>query len=145
MTVLVVEDQSNLSEPLQDQLEAAGHSCLTARDFVEADLQIGTVPIDVLVLDLDIPEAQPLEWLEDLGLARPELAASTVAITGRALGTEDTRVIEALGGTLLRKPFPIQKLHAQVLAHLGTRGGGDAIVDGPVERPGVALDDRDEV
>jgi len=145
MTVLVVEDQYNVVEPLQDQLEAAGYSCLTARDFDEADLQLGTVPIDVLVLDLDIPEARPLEWLEDLGLARPELAASTVAITGRALDTEDVRVIEALGATVLQKPFPIQKLHAQVLQHLGTRGAGDAIVDSSGELPEVALDDRDEV
>ena len=52
MTVLVVEDQPNLAEPLQDQLEAMGHSCLTACDIAEAEWMLESVDVDVLVLDL---------------------------------------------------------------------------------------------
>jgi len=144
MTVLVVEDQPNLAEPLQDQVEAMGHSCLTACDVTEAEWMLESVDVNVLVLDLDIPEARPLEWLEELCLASPDLANSTVAITGRPLAAEDVLTIRALGATLLRKPFPIQKLHAAVLEHLGTRGETDVIVDGPTERPRVAPDEREE-
>ena len=145
MTVLVVEDQPNLWEPLQDQLEAMGHSCLTACDVAEAEWMIESVDVDVLVLDLDIPEARPLEWLEELCLASPDRASSTVAITGRTLDTDEALTIRALGATLLRKPFPIQRLHAAVLEHLGTRGEADVIVDAPAERLKAAPDERDEV
>jgi DNA-binding response OmpR family regulator len=131
MTVLVVEDQSNLSEPLQDQLEENGHSCLTALDLQETDWTLQNVDVDVLVLDLDIPTCKPLDWLERLCLARPELAAATVAITGRTLSPDDILKIKALGASLLQKPFPIQDLHTAVLMRL--RHG-----NAPAEDPDVS-------
>lgn len=123
MTVLVIEDQSNLAEPLQDQLEETGHSCLTACDVEEADWTLQNVDVDVLVLDLDIPAGDPLEWLAGLCLARPALAEATVAITGRSLEPGEILKIKAFGASLLRKPFPIQELFTAVLMRL-TRGNG---------------------
>jgi DNA-binding response OmpR family regulator len=125
MTVLVVEDQSNLSEPLQDQLEENGHSCLTALDLDETDWTLQNVDVDVLVLDLDIPMCKPLDWLEGMGLARPKLASATVAITGRTLSTDEILKIKAFGASLLQKPFPIQDLHTAVLMRLRSVNGRD--------------------
>jgi DNA-binding response OmpR family regulator len=114
MTVLVVEDQSNLAEPLQDLLEGRGHGCLTACDVEEAEWTVRTVHVDVLVLDLDLPGRSSREWLAELALASPGLARSTVAITGRPAEVEDGHTIRSLGASLLRKPFAIQALHDAV-------------------------------
>jgi DNA-binding response OmpR family regulator len=114
MTVLVVEDQSSLAEPLQDLLEGQGHGCLTACDVDEAEWTVQTVHVDVLVLDLEVPGRSAREWLEELSLAKPELARSTVAITGAPAGTEEVMAIRASGASLLQKPFAIQMLHDAV-------------------------------
>jgi len=118
MTVLVVEDQSNLAEPLQDLLEAQGHGCLTACDVDEAEWTVQAVHVDVLVLDLEVPGRSAREWLEELCLAKPELARSTVAISGGPAAVGEVLAVRASGATLFQKPFPIQQLHEAVLARL---------------------------
>jgi len=118
MTVLVVEDLSNLAEPLQDLLEEEGHGCLTACDVEEAAWMMQTVDVDVLVLDLEVPGRGAREWLQELCLARPELARATVAISGSPAGVEEILAIRASGASLIQKPFPIQVLHDAVMDKL---------------------------
>lgn len=114
MTVLVVEDQSNLAEPLQDLLESQGHGCLTACDVDEAEWTLQAVHVDVLVLDLEVPGRSARDWLAELSLARPELARATVAITGRPAAVDEVEALRAFGATLIQKPFAIQTLHEAV-------------------------------
>jgi DNA-binding response OmpR family regulator len=143
MTVLVVEDQSNLAEPLQDLLEAQGHGCLTACDVDEAEWTVQTVHVDVLVLDLEVPGRSAREWLEELCLARPALARSTVAISGGPAGAEEALAIRASGASLLQKPFPIQELHDTVLERL-RKVIPPPSVEPPVLRQHPGLDESED-
>lgn len=115
MTVLVVDDEVTLAELLQDQLEDHGHSCLTARDVDEAEWTLQNVDVDAMAVDLDTGGRPPLEWLEQLGLAQPELTRATVVISGHDPDPEEVLRVRACGATILTKPFPIQELHAAIL------------------------------
>ena len=144
MTVLVVEDQSNLAEPLQDLLEEQGHGCLTACDVEEAVWMMQTVHVDVLVLDLEVPGRSAREWLEELCLARPELARATVAISGSPAGADEILAIRASGASLIQKPFPIQVLHEAVMDKLRKVFSPSSSIDLPTVRPQPSLDEPEE-
>jgi len=133
MTVLVVDDDISLAELLQDQLEAEGQSCLTARDIEEAEWTMQNVGIDAMAVDLDAPGRNPLEWLEELCLARPDLTKSCIVIAGRELEPEELVRVKALGASVLQKPFPIQDLHQAILRQLRER----ASRSGPSKRRDV--------
>jgi DNA-binding response OmpR family regulator len=144
MTVLVVEDQPNLAEPLQDLLEEQGHGCLTACDVEEAVWMMQTVHVDVLALDLEVPGRSAREWLVELCLARPELARATVAISGSPAGTEEILAIRASGASLIQKPFPIQVLHEAVMDKLRRVSPPLASIDLPTVSLPPSLDEPEE-
>lgn len=118
MTVLVVDDDISLAELLQDQLEAEGQSCLTARDVEEAEWTMQNVDIDAMAVDLETPGRNTLEWLLELSLARPDLTRSCILVVGRELEAEELARVRAVGASVLKKPFPIQDLHEAIVAHL---------------------------
>ncbi len=110
---------SNKDEVIQDLLETQGHGCLTAKDTDEADWTLETVQVDAMVVDIDMKGRSPLDWLEELSLANPELARCTIVITGRDLAAGEVLRIQAWGTSILRKPFAIQELEAAILERVG--------------------------
>ena len=114
-TVLVVEDEVNVSDPIQDLLERDGHCCLTARDVEEAEWILQVANVRALAVDMGAPGRNPLEWLEALFLTRPPLTRRTVTITERHLETKEALRIQACGAIILQKPFHIQELRDAIL------------------------------
>jgi DNA-binding response OmpR family regulator len=142
MTVLVVDDQVNVAEVIQDVVEEFGHSCLTARGIDEAEWTLQNVAVDVMVVDLETPGRNPIEWLEDVCLAKPHLARCTVLLSGRDLDPDVMLKIHACGATLLHKPFPIQELCDLILLRLRSKlevRPGDPTIVGPrLDAPDVS-------
>jgi len=107
--VLVVDDQPLIRWSVSETLVATGHEVKLAADgsaALAAVADAGT-PFDVVVLDMLLPDVRDLSLLDRLRLQLP----GAVLILMTALGTPDIiRDAEALGATVLHKPFELDTL-----------------------------------
>lgn len=119
MRVLVIEDQLEVSDLVRRALERDGHLVSTAASAAEADECLAEHPIDVVVLDLGLPDESGLTWCRRVrseGAQWPILvltaqSAVHVRVEGLDAGADD----------FLAKPFAVAELRARVRA-LGRRG-----------------------
>ena len=73
--ILVVDDSSVVRRMLSRALEATGdiRVCATAANGRIALQKVKTDPPDLIILDLDMPEMDGLETLEELGRSYPSI------------------------------------------------------------------------
>ena len=118
MTVLVIDDDPNVTEMIRDALQSNGYRCLVASSAEEADAQLAANEVDGVTLDLRMPGRSGLEWLETLESVRPGLARKTLLVTGSQLGPDQIRQLRRCGATLLFKPFCIERLLVELADRL---------------------------
>ena len=113
--VLVVEDSVLVTDALTILLESAGHEVRVAATVAEALAAGRAAPVDVLLLDLSLPDGDGLEVLHGLRACGAEPPV-TVALTGRDEPATVARC-EAAGCRAVRlKPVPTRELMASVEA-----------------------------
>lgn len=106
-TVLIVDDDPHVREGLSNILEHAGHEILEAGDGKTALDRIDGDPVDLLLLDLQLPRLSGMEVLQQVAAECPELPV--VIVSGK--GTVQ-RAVEAtkLGAyDFLEKPVDAQR------------------------------------
>lgn len=118
MTVLVIDDDPNVTEMIRDALQSNGYRCLVASSAEEADARLAANEVDGVTLDLHMPGRSGLEWLEALENVRPGLARKTLLVTGAQLGPDQIRQLRRCGATLLFKPFCIERLLVELADRL---------------------------
>ena len=128
MKLLVVEDETHIAAFLEKGLTAHGYAVKWARTGAEA-LRFGTEPdVDLVILDLRLPDLDGLEVLVGLrerGAMMPVLLLS-------AMGAVDDRVrgLNLGADDYLVKPFAFEELLARVRARLRP---------GPAPGPGCSV------
>lgn len=114
MTLLVVEDEPDLLHLSETVLKRAGHRVLSAPDgFRAEELARAEGPIDLVLLDVNLPQRDGVETFEILRALRPGLPV--VIVSGG--GTTDQRITELLRRgalALLRKPYEFKELEEAV-------------------------------
>lgn len=137
MRVLVVEDESSLSDQLASALAEAGYAVDCAADGERADFLGQTERYDAVVLDLGLPRVDGLTVLRrwrEAGLAMP-----VVVLTARGSWHEKVQGIDSGADDYLSKPFRMEELLARLRA-LIRRASGQVT---PALRCGaVSLDPR---
>ncbi len=111
--VLLVEDHALVVDALTILLESGGHEVRTAGS-VSSAVRLGVEsPVDVLLLDLTLPDGHGLEVLDRLrdADATPSIA---VALTGHDDPTTRARCVAAGCAAVLLKPVPARELLARV-------------------------------
>lgn len=108
--ILVVDDDPDFVEGIQQNLEIAGYTVITARDGQEAVDKVVSGAFDVLVLDLKLPVMSGLEvYLE---LKKRDRTLPTIILTGYAIEEADS--IKALADMsvagCLTKPISSEQL-----------------------------------
>jgi len=99
-SILVVDDDRSVRDSLKKVLEAAGYEVLLAAGGMEATIRFQAAPIDLLLLDLDLPNQSG--WDVFGGLTTKHPFVPVIIITGLA---NQRRVAEAAGvGALFEKP-----------------------------------------
>nr|MBC8428899.1 sigma-54-dependent Fis family transcriptional regulator [FCB group bacterium] len=79
--ILVIDDDSNITESLRDVLEFSGYSCDTALTGAEGLKKLrGKSPYDLLITDVRLPDISGIEILEKAGKKYPFMPV--VVITG---------------------------------------------------------------
>lgn len=116
MRLIIVEDDSQLGEALAAGLRQLGHAVDWFRDGTRADAAIGATPYDAMVLDLGLPGADGMVWLQRWR-ARA-LPLPVLVLTAR--DTVDHRIagLDAGADDYLIKPISIDELAARLRAML---------------------------
>ena len=100
-TILVVDDEPGVRHALRKFLTGAGYNVLDAASGVEAVERLPSSGIDVVILDLGMPERENIETLRMLRKAHPEL--KVIVMSGQF--PELFRAAELLGAVAsLAKP-----------------------------------------
>nr|WP_277967741.1 PAS domain-containing protein [Sphingomonas echinoides] len=111
-TVLLVEDDDMIRRNSAEMLQASGYAVVDAASAEEAISAIRTVPIDVLVTDINLPGMSGLELARTARAQRPEL--------GIVFASGDLTVIETdVAAVKLPKPYRPIHLVASVEKALG--------------------------
>ena len=113
--VLIVDDEPSICKALSHALQREGHEVLTALGGEAALAILREQPVDVLLLDLRMPDMRGDVLFEYAVALRPELRARTLFMTGD-ITERATELIAACGCHFLRKPFDLRDLTAAVAA-----------------------------
>ena len=114
-TILVVDDEAQITRVLKTTLSAQGYGIRTAADGAQALLEMKNWPPDLVITDLRMPNMDGLE------LCRRVRAQSRIPIIVLSVKGEEANKIEALDACAddyVTKPFSINELLARVRAAL---------------------------
>jgi CheY-like chemotaxis protein len=95
-SILVVDDDPAVSEVLAECLRVPGFSVYSAPDAFEGARVLGKRAIDILIVDIRIPEMSGYEFARQVKILRPNI--HTIYMTGYDVEPPDH-------GPLLLKPF----------------------------------------
>jgi len=107
-----MDSEKNSCDEMQEFIQREGFIVLTAHSAAEGQLVLQRMPIDILILDIRLPDANGLEVLKESKSRYPKL--EVIVISGH--GDMDS-VIQALHlGALdfLRKPLRLMDLQSAI-------------------------------
>lgn len=115
--ILIVDDSPLVTDAFRIIFEDAGYTVDAARTVAEA-IELGTTgTVDLMLLDLTLPDGSGLEVLEALR-KRGSLPRATLAMTGHNDPEWRRSCLEAGCADVLLKPVPIRDLLRQIEHHL---------------------------
>jgi two-component system catabolic regulation response regulator CreB len=118
--VLVVDDEPHIGLLLRPHLEQLGFRVSLARTLADARaaLALPSAAVDLLLLDLHLPDGSGLDLLRELRAAPEHRTLPVLVLTGE--GEERVlRAVRGLDAALLTKPFSPSKLMARIAALVG--------------------------
>lgn len=106
--ILVVEDQSENIEFLRALIESAGHRCEAVTSVGEAIRRLSSMPFDLVLLDLVLPDAEGIEVARHI--LEHQLSTPVIAISGHLDRWSDDRVARAGIRRQLSKPYRVREI-----------------------------------
>ncbi|MGW8250009.1 MAG: HD-GYP domain-containing protein [Anaerolineales bacterium] len=117
-TILIVEDNDVLRQGLEALLQAEGYIVLTAAQGLEAIQQMQSVPPDLILSDISMPEMDGYEFFEQVRLRPDWVSIPFIFLTARR-GREDIFAGKKLGAEdYLVKPVTRQELITTIRSRL---------------------------
>ena len=125
--ILIADDEAGVRSFLRAVLEQGGHEVSEAADGKQALHLARATPMDLVITDLVMPEAEGLETIQALRRAYPDMGI--IAISG-AFGGRFLETAGLLGAdAVLRKPVDAKALLDKVEEVLKRRGGARIMRD----------------
>ncbi|HEX2241222.1 MAG TPA: response regulator transcription factor [Actinomycetota bacterium] len=117
-TLLLIEDDPRVRETVASGLKTKGYEVVAAED-AQSGLRLLTDDVDLVLLDLILPDKSGMEVLGDLRRIRPGVPVLLLT----ALDNTDTKVQGLDGGAddYITKPFSIEELAARIRARMRLR------------------------
>ena len=113
-TILCIGDEEQARKLFKVALEEAGYCVLTAENRTHGLRLLEQQQVDLILVDILIPDMDGLELILRLRKIRP--GHKIIAISGGANYLDMTKHLGA--SDTLQKPFSVQKLLATVSSHL---------------------------
>jgi DNA-binding response OmpR family regulator len=150
-TVLLVEDERKLRELVRSYLERAGFTVLSTESGAEALTLAATASVDLVVLDLGLPDVAGETVARELRAGGP---IPILMLTAKSAEEDRIRGLELGADDYVTKPFSPRELVLRVQAILrrggpaseqgiSSYGGGSLVIDEPrrqVTVRGAAVD-----
>ena len=133
-TVLIVDDEVQILRALQINLTARGYSTVTAPTGNEALERAAQHPVDVIILDLGLPDLDGVEVIRRL---RRWNDVPIVVLSARHGSDDKIQALDAGADDYVTKPFGMDELLARLRAALRRGSSGDAPV---IETEGFTVD-----
>ena len=114
--VLIVEDDAACREMLREVLEAENlYEIYTANDGIEALRQVESVPFDLIVTDIVMPEQDGIGLIFELSRKYPDIKYIVISGGGRIKPEDYLNMADKLGAVrTFKKPFDIEEFAAAV-------------------------------
>lgn len=110
--ILIVDDESDFASTLAKRLTHLGAKVDTAASGVDAYAALESSPIDVVLLDMNMPD---LNGMETLKIIRKNfLRAKVIVLTGEGDMNRHMRSLEAGAFDYLLKPVPLERLWERI-------------------------------
>jgi len=107
-TILIIDDDTNLRKTLSDILRAKGYETLAAKDGTEGLSLIGQNQVNLVLIDLRLPDISGLEVLSKVKAGYPFTEA--VILTGNASLDSAIEATNKGAFSYLQKPYDIDQL-----------------------------------
>ena len=104
--VLVVDDEPGMRETLVDILEQSGYDVRAASDGADALHAIQNNDVDVVVMDVQMPNRDGVSVLQELSPPPP----AVIMVTAYAVEERLRAAVDANAFAILHKPFPVGRL-----------------------------------
>jgi two-component system response regulator RegX3 len=147
--ILIVEDESSLSEPLAYLLEREGYETSIAADGITAVSDFDKHGADLVLLDLMLPGLSGTEVCKEL---RSRSSVPIIMLTAKDSEVDIVVGLELGADDYVTKPYSTRELLARIRAvmrrRIETDDDGDAVLEAgtvrmDVERHTVAVDGKD--
>lgn len=114
--VLLIEDDARMREVVERGLGARGFTVTSAHDGTSGIDLVRKLDVDLVLLDLILPDMKGVEVLEAMRAAKPRLPV--IVLT--ALGDSSSKVggLDAGADDYITKPFAIDEVAARIRARL---------------------------
>jgi DNA-binding response OmpR family regulator len=120
--ILVIDDDPSIRATIEQILQSAGHTIISAVDGKEGIGLFRTNPADVVITDLYMPNQEGVETIRELRSRFPKVVI--IAMSGRPTAGTMLSIAQKLGAVaVLQKPFlPLEILAAVTKALSGQSG-----------------------
>jgi DNA-binding response OmpR family regulator len=114
-TVLIVEDDENLSRGISFAFERDGYAVVTANTLKSGRICFEQNNIDIVILDLGLPDGNGMELCKNI---REKTNIPIIMLTACDLETDEVSGLMAGADDYITKPFSLSVLRARVEAIL---------------------------
>ncbi len=135
-TVVIVDDSMTVRMDLQEAFEAAGFQTLTCVTAAAARIVFASMPMDVVVLDVLLPDGDGVELLKELRAAPATAATVVLMLSGEAEVADRIRGLRTGADEYVGKPYDALYVIAKARELLRRRRG-----EGDAARPTVLVID----
>ena len=119
--VLIVDDEPAICRALKMALERAGFDAIAAQSGDSAMTVLALEPVDVLLLDLRIPDTRGDVLFELAAATHPHLRHQTLFMTGD-ISDRAHKLIQSCKCPMIRKPFELREMVMAIEALVPRRG-----------------------
>ena len=151
-TILIAEDDTAIRRGLQDALQGAGYAVETAADGQEALGILLSRPVDLALLDVNMPVVSGFKLLKIMARECP--GVPSIILTAHGEEADRVKGLQLGADDYVVKPFSVAELLARIAAVLRRYPGRPRVVAQGLSFPGgrlaeegqgVLLDDGGEV
>jgi DNA-binding response OmpR family regulator len=114
--VLLVEDEATLLKNIERSLRREGLDVLTARDCQSVQQVLDSSDIDILCLDIHLPDGDGLDLIEDARASSP--GVTTIVMSSHVTQAHRSRALRLGVGDILEKPFRLHDLKVLLMRHI---------------------------
>ncbi len=121
LRILIVDDASLIRKYYRDMLRSAGHDIVEALNGLEALEKLLITPVDLIILDVNMPKMDGMTFLRVLRRQALPLAATPVLVASTEASPRDAALAREAGANFyLVKPVARDTLAAYVALLCGS-------------------------